>query len=67
MTDTTNLALLAKLDIRDALNHKLIMAYYFVPKAVVPPQKEKNMYLNQKSKNEQQGRLRRFGWTEILG
>jgi hypothetical protein len=37
MTDTTNLALLAKLDIRDALNHKLIMAYYFVPKALLSP------------------------------
>jgi hypothetical protein len=34
MTDTTNLVLLAKLDIRDALNHKLVMAYYFVPKAL---------------------------------
>jgi hypothetical protein len=34
MTDTTNLVLLAKLDIHGALNHKLLMAYYFVPKAL---------------------------------
>jgi hypothetical protein len=34
MTDTTNLVLLAKLDIRGAINHKLLMADYFVPKAL---------------------------------
>jgi hypothetical protein len=33
MTDATNLALLAKLGIRDAFNHKLLMASYFVPNA----------------------------------
>jgi hypothetical protein len=42
MTDTTNLALLAKLDIRDALNHKLVTAYYFVPKALGFVQKRKS-------------------------
>jgi hypothetical protein len=36
MTDATNLVLLAKLGIRDAFNHKLLMAYYFVPN-VFPP------------------------------
>jgi hypothetical protein len=41
MTDTTNLVLLAKLDIRDALNHKLIIAFYFVRSALgLPPLKE---------------------------
>jgi hypothetical protein len=35
MTDATNLVLLAKLGIRDTLNHKLLMANYFVPLALV--------------------------------
>jgi hypothetical protein len=34
MTDATNLVLLAKQGIRDALNHKLLMGYYFVPNAL---------------------------------
>jgi hypothetical protein len=35
MADATNLVLLAKLAIWDALNHKLLMAYYFVLLALV--------------------------------
>jgi hypothetical protein len=42
MADATNLVLLAKLDIRDALNHKLLMADYSVPKALL--ERERNNY-----------------------